>query len=87
MACIYSRILLHYKKEMETIPFAEIWMDMEIVTLRQVRKRTTSYGIHLYVESKEMVQMNLFTKLEVEPQTYRTQIWKEWGGIELGDWD
>ena len=58
------------------MPFAEIWMDTEIVTLRQVRKRTTNIiWYHLYVESKEMVQMNLFTKQKLSHR-HRTQIWK-----------
>ena len=38
------------------MPFAEIWMDMDTVTLREVRQRMTHIiGYHLYMESKEMV--------------------------------
>ena len=41
------------------MPFAA-WMNLEIITLSEVRQRQISYDI--YVESKKMIQMNLFTK-------------------------
>ena len=41
------------------MPFAA-WMNIEIITLSEVRQRQISYDI--YVESKKMIQMNLFTK-------------------------
>ena len=38
---IYSRILLSHKKN-EIMPFAAIWMDLEIIILSEVRKRKTN---------------------------------------------
>ena len=35
-------------------------MNLEMITLSEVRQRQISYDI--YVESKKMIQMNLFTK-------------------------
>ena len=41
------------------MPFAAR-MNLEMITLSEVRQRQISYDI--YVESKKMIQMNLFTK-------------------------
>ena len=41
--------------------FVAMWMDLEIVILsKSNRKRQISYDI-TYIESKEIVQVNLFT--------------------------
>ena len=42
--------------------FAATWMDLEIIILvKQIRQWKTNIRWHkLYVESKEMVHMNLF---------------------------
>ena len=57
------------KKKNEIMPFAATWMDLEIIILSEVsqRKRNT-IQYHLYVESKKMAQMSLFTK---QKQTHR----------------
>ena len=44
-----------------TQPFAATWMELEIITLSEVSQRQISW-YRLYVESKKMIQMNLFTK-------------------------
>ena len=49
------------------MPFVATWMDLEIVILSEVRKRQTLYDI-TYVESKKIIEMNLFTK---QKQIYR----------------
>ena len=52
------------KKE-DTTPFAATWMDLEIIILREISQRESQipYDItYMYVESKKMIQMNLFTK-------------------------
>ena len=55
-------------KKNEIMPFEATWMDLEIITLSEVRQRKTNTIYHLYVESKKMTQMNLFTK---QKQTHR----------------
>ena len=59
MIHIYSGILLSHKNEI--MPFAAIWMDLELIILSAVRKREKQI-YHSYVESKKVIEMNLFTK-------------------------
>ena len=42
------------------MPFAATWVDLEIIILSEVKTEKDEYMID--VESKKMVQMNLFTK-------------------------
>ena len=50
-------------KKNEIMPFAAMWMDVEIIILSEVSQRKANIiWYHLYVESKKMIQMNLFTK-------------------------
>ena len=45
------------------MPFAATWMDVEIFILSEVNQTKTSIlCCHLHVESKKLIQMNLFTK-------------------------
>ena len=49
---IYNGILLSHKKN-EIMPYAATRIDVEIVTLSEVRKRkTNTIWYHLYMESK-----------------------------------
>ena len=58
---IYNGILAVKKNEI--MPFAATWMDLDIVILSEVSQRKINIiGYCLYVESKKMVQMNLFAK-------------------------
>ena len=57
MVHIYNGIPLA-KKENEIIPFAETWMDLEIIILSEVRQTKANIIYHLYVDSKTMIQMN-----------------------------
>ena len=50
------------------MPFAATWMDLEIVILREVRNRQTSYDIVYMWNLKKGLQMNLSTK---HKQSYR----------------
>ena len=43
-------------KKNTVMPFAATWLDLEIITLSEVRQRKTNIiWCHLYVESKKMV--------------------------------
>ena len=76
---IYNGLLLSHKKN-EIMPFAATWMDLEIIILSEVRQRKTNIiWYHLYVESKKMIQMNLFTK---QKQTHRHR--KQIYGYQMG---
>ena len=68
------------------MPFAATWMDLEIIILSEVSQtKTNIICYHLYVESKKMIQMNLFTKQKqthsFQKQTYCYQRGKMEGGI------
>ena len=56
---IYNGILLSHKKN-ETLPSAATWMDPENITLNELSQIQILY--HLNMESKKIIQMNLFTK-------------------------
>ena len=50
-------------KKNEIMPFAATWMDPEISILSEVSQpKTNIIWYHLYVESKKVIQINLFTK-------------------------
>ena len=57
---IYNGILLSPKNEITS--FVATWMDLETITVSEVRQRKTNIIDHLYVESKIMIQMSLFIK-------------------------
>ena len=42
------------------MPFAATWVDLEIIILNEVSQRQISH--YLYVQSKKVIQMKLFTK-------------------------
>ena len=51
---IYTMEYYSAIKKNEVMPFAAIWMDLEIVILSEVRKRRKNIVRHpLYVESKK----------------------------------
>jgi len=52
------------------MPFEATWMHLEIIILSEVSqmKKKNLIGKHLNAESKNMIQMNLFTK---QKQTHR----------------
>ena len=50
-------------KKNEIMPFAAPWLDLEIIILSEVSQRKTNIiWYHLYMESKKIIQMNLFKK-------------------------
>ena len=46
----------------EIMPFAATCMDLEIIILSAGSQRKTNIWYHLYVGSKNVTRMNLFTK-------------------------
>ena len=76
----YIYIMKYYSaiKKNKIMPFSATWMDLEIVILSEVRqKKTNIIWYHLYVKSKEILQMNLFTRQKLSyswrKQTYGYQ--------------
>ena len=84
---VYNRILLSHKKN-EIMLFAATWMDLKIIILSEGSQRKTNM-YHLYVESKKMIQMNLFKKQthRHRKQTYGYQRGKVWRRDKLEVWD
>ena len=69
---IYNGILLCHKKN-KIMAFAATRMDLEIIILREVSQtKTNIIWYHLYVESKKIIQINLFTK-QKHTHRYRKQ--------------
>ena len=88
--CVCLYIYNSAIKKNEIMPFAATQVDLEIIILSGVRQRQISYIT--YVESKKMIQMNLFTKQKQtqrhRKQTYDYQRGKRGGGRDkLGVWD
>ena len=55
-------IVMQITHTVKLMPFAATWRDLEITILSEVSQRKTNIIYHLYVDSKKMIQVNLFTK-------------------------
>ena len=89
VAHIHKGILLGHRKE--TMPFTAKWMDQEIITLSEVRKKEKYHMISLTCATLKNDTNELIYK--TEKQTYRlskTNLWlpkrKGGGGNKLGVW-
>ena len=65
-------------KKNKIMPFAAIWVDLEIITLSEVRQRKTNIWYHSYVESISLNDINeLICKperdLQISKQMYGTK--------------
>ena len=83
---IYAMEYYSAIKKNEVMPFTATWMDLDIVILSEVSQtKTNTIWYHLYVESKKMIQINLFTKQKQthrpRKRTYGYQRGKVGGGI------
>ena len=70
-------------KKNEIMPFAAIWMDLEIITLSEVRQKKTNIWYHSYAESISLNDINelickLETDLQISKQMYGNQ------GVNMG---
>ena len=66
------------------MPFAVTWMDLEISTINEaIQSKTNIICYHLYVKSKTMIQVNLFTKQQ-QTHTRQKQTYGYQGGIVAG---
>ena len=79
MIHVCSGILLSSKKN-EIVPFAATWMDLESVILSTSdRERQILY--HLYVESRKMIQMNIFASRNRDRDNKYVDTKGEMGGM------
>ena len=69
----YSGILLSCKKKNEIMPFAAMWLDLEIIILNEVSKKDIYHMIPLICEILEN-NTNLFIK-QKQTHTLRKQIY------------
>ena len=68
------------------MPFVAIWMNLEIIRVCETSQTKTSIIYYLYVESKEMIQMNLLTK-QKWTHRHRHNLWlpkEKVGRVQLG---
>ena len=85
---IYDGILLSHKNH-GIIPLVATWMDLEFITLIEVRKRKTSIiWYHLYVEFNKKWLKRLIYKIETNSQiskpSYGYHRWHCWGEGRTG---
>ena len=72
---IYSLEYYSAIKKNEIMPFAVIWMDLELITLSEVSQtKTNIIPYHLYVESKKKDTNELIYKTETDSQTLETNL-------------
>lgn len=59
-------------KKKEVIPSAATWINLEILTLSEVRQKMNII-YHLHVKSERMIQIISLCKTEVDAHRHRTQ--------------
>ena len=73
MVQISNEILLSHKKN-EIMPFAAIWMDLEIIILGEVNQRKTNTSI-TYMWNIKNDTNELIYKTEIDSLTQKTKLW------------
>ena len=72
-------------KKNEILSFAATWMDLENIILSEVSQiKTNIMRYLLYVESKKMIEMKLFTK-QKQIHPHRKQIYSNQRGKGVGE--
>ena len=88
---IYTMKYYSLIKKNEIMPFAATWIDLETIILSEVNQTKTNIWYHLHVESKNMIQMNVFTKQKLthwqSKQTYGFWRGKWRERAKLWTWD
>ena len=86
----YIYTMEHYTaiKKNEIMPFVATWMDLEIIIVSEINQRKTNIPYHLYIASKKMIQLNLFTK-QKQTQSLRMEplVTSEEGSGVGRDWE
>ena len=61
---MYTHTMEYYTiiEKNEIMPFAAMWMHLEIIIVSEVNQRQISYDIAYMQSLKKMIQMNLFAK-------------------------
>ena len=66
---IYTVGYYRAMKRNEIMPYEATWMDPDIIILREISQtKTNTIKYHLHVESKSVIQVNLFSE---QKQTHR----------------
>ena len=67
-----------------------MWLDLENIMLSKIRQRKTNTVYHLYVESKNIIQMYVQNRnrlTDIENKLVITKGEREWGREKLRVWD
>ena len=79
MVYMHDRILLSHQKD-ETMPSTATWMDLEMITQSELRKRKIPHEVTYKYDTNKLIY-----KTEIDSQTQRTDLWLPREGREVGE--